>query len=232
MSRRSLKVFLCHSSSDKPAVRSLYSRLRSAAVYIVPWLDKENLLPGQRWEYEITLAVRSSDIVLVCVSNTSIRKTGYVQKEIKDALDVADRQPEGTIFLIPVKLEECQIPDRLSHLHYVNLYEEDGFGNLMRSLAVRANELGINVATEMEKRIYSAKEREEIIRRVIAEELSLDESTFPQARLENIGHDYWLDAIEINMRLEDEFGIELSEEDAKLGLIVGDIFSSESKVSP
>jgi len=232
MSRRSLKVFLCHSSGDKPATRSLYFQLRSAAVYIVPWLDKENLLPGQRWEYEISLAVRGSDIVLVCVSNNSIRKTGYVQKEIKDALDVADRQPEGTIFLIPVKLEECQIPDRLSHLHYVNLFEKGGFDTLMRSLALRARELGINVAREnvarqIQERIYSAEERREIITHVIAQELGVEESALtPDADVESLGGD-WLDAIEIRNELEDRFGIEISEDDAKHSRIVADIFTTK-----
>lgn len=228
MNRRSLKLFLCHSSGDKPAVCSLYYRLRSAAVYIAPWLDKEDLLPGQNWKYEISLAVRSSDIVLVCISNTSIRKTGYVQKEIKDALDVADKQPEGAIFLIPVKLEDCRIPDRLSHLHYVNLYEKGGFDSLMRSLALRAKELGINVATE-EERIYSAEDRKGIIRQVIAEELVVDESALtPQASLKDLDGD-WLDAFEIKMRLEDEFGITISEEDAKVSLIVADVFCARSE---
>lgn len=151
MGWRPLKVFLCHSSGDKPAVRGLYDRLRSAADYISPWLDEEDLLPGQRWEDEIPAAVRSSDVVLVCLSRESINKSGYVQKEIKDALDVADRQPEGTIFLIPAKLEECQIPNRLSHLHYVNLFEDRGFERLMRALASRAQKLGINQSTELKK---------------------------------------------------------------------------------
>jgi hypothetical protein len=146
VSKRQLKVFLCHSSGDKPAVHGLYNRLRSAADYISPWLDEEDLLPGQRWEDEIPVAVRNCDVVLVCLSNESINKSGYVQKEIKVALDAADRQPEGTIFLIPVKLEECEIPNRLSHLHYVNLFEDRGFQRLMRAIESRAEKLKINVA--------------------------------------------------------------------------------------
>ncbi len=101
-----LRVFLCHSSSDKPKIRELYQRLRADGV--APWLDEEHLLPGQDWHLEITKAVRSSHVVIVCLSSTAISKTGYVQKEIKHALDVADEQPEGTIFLIPLKLSRCQ----------------------------------------------------------------------------------------------------------------------------
>jgi anti-anti-sigma factor len=149
--RRALSVFLCHSSDDKPSVRDLYTRLRSTADYINPWLDEEELLPGQRWEDEIPEAVRNSDIVLVCMSKASTQKTGYVQKEIKFALDVADTQPEGTIFIIPVKLEGCLLPKRLSHLQFVNLFDEKGFDKLMRALSAGAEKLDIEQPTADER---------------------------------------------------------------------------------
>ncbi len=139
VSPRRLRVFLCHSSGDKLAVRSLYQRLE--ACNIDPWLDEENLLPGQNWEYEIRKAVRITDIVIVCLSPGSISKTGYVQKEIKFALDVADEQPEDTIFLIPLKLEECDIPTRLKHLHCVNYFQEDGFNKFMKALVSRSESI-------------------------------------------------------------------------------------------
>lgn len=110
-SAQNLRIFLCHSSGDKEAVRTLYKRLRSDG--FDPWFDEEKLLPGQDWNQEIIRAVRSSDVVLICLSEKAINKAGYVQKEIKYALDVADEQPEGSIFLIPVRLEECGLPPRL-----------------------------------------------------------------------------------------------------------------------
>ena len=140
---RRLKVFLCHSSSDKQKVRNLYYNLHADGV--APWLDEEDLLPGQEWEREIPIAVRNSDIVVVCLSQAAITKSGYVQKEIKHALDVADEQPEGTIFLIPLKLEECDTPDRLRRWHWVNLFDEGGYEKLMRALQARANQLGITI---------------------------------------------------------------------------------------
>lgn len=142
-SREPLSVFLSHSSRDKPEVRKLYERLR---VYgIAPWFDEENLLPGQDWSREIQKAVRASDVVIVCLSRGSITKAGYVQKEIKFALDIADEQPEGTIFIIPLKLEECDVPDRLSRWQWVNFYEAKGRERLIRALKVRAKDAGKNI---------------------------------------------------------------------------------------
>lgn len=138
-----LHVFLCHSSGDKESVRKLYKKLKSDGVY--PWLDEENLLPGQDWQEEIAKAVHETDVVIVCLSNESINKKGFVQKEIKFALDIANEQPEGTIFIIPLRLEECIVPQRLSRLHWINFFEESGYQRLILALRSRATSLGITL---------------------------------------------------------------------------------------
>jgi hypothetical protein len=97
---RRVRVFLCHAFDDKFRVRQLYKRLREDG--FEPRLDEENLLPGERWREEIPKAVRNSDAVIVCLSE-GFNKTGYRQKEVRLALDVADEQVEGAIFLIPLK---------------------------------------------------------------------------------------------------------------------------------
>jgi formylglycine-generating enzyme required for sulfatase activity len=110
-----------------------------------PWLDEEDLLPGQDWRLEIPNAVRVADVVIVCLSRASISKTGYVQEEIKLALDAADQQPEGAIFLIPLKLEDCDIPTRLRRWQWVNFFEEKGYDKLTRALRARAASLGLSL---------------------------------------------------------------------------------------
>lgn len=142
-SPRALRAFLCHSSSDKPAVRDIYRRLKKEN--IDPWLDEQKLLAGQDWNLEITKAVRASDVVLVCLSRNSVNKAGYIQKEIKYALDVADEQPEGAIFIIPLKLEECEIPERLRRWHWLNFFEQGSYERLMLALRHCAKTLGIIV---------------------------------------------------------------------------------------
>lgn len=144
---RPLRIFLCHSSGDKPSARGLYRRLREDG--FAPWLDEEDLLPGMDWQAEIPKAVRNSDVVIVCLSRGSITKAGYVQKEIKFALDVADEQPEGAIFLIPLKLEECDVPERLARWQWVNQLETNGYARLVRSLRYRAESLNLSTPHAM-----------------------------------------------------------------------------------
>ena len=55
-----LKVFICHASSDKPAARELYQRLKAEG--FAPWLDEEDLLPGQNWKRVIPRAVAESHV--------------------------------------------------------------------------------------------------------------------------------------------------------------------------
>jgi hypothetical protein len=133
-----LRVFLCHSQDDKPAVRDLYCRLRYQGS--APWLDEYELLPGHRWKQEIRKAVRDSDVVIVCLSKASITKRGYVQKEIRLALDAAEELPDGTIFIIPLKLEDCDVPDRLRRYQSVSILESNGYEKLWLSLDRRCNQ--------------------------------------------------------------------------------------------
>ena len=138
--KRALKVFLCHASGDKPQVRTLYKRLLTEGVDA--WLDQEKLLPGQDWRVEIPRAVQEADVVVVCLSTKSITKEGYIQKEIKFALDSADEKPDGTIFLIPARLEDCIVPEKLSRWQWVDLFEDNGYIKLLSSLKLRADKVG------------------------------------------------------------------------------------------
>lgn len=127
-------VFLCHSSRDKEQTRVLYRRLTANGVTC--WFDEEDLEPGQDWDYEISRSIRRSRFVLVCLSRTSATRAGYIQKEIKKALDIADEQPEGVAYIIPARLEECEIPERLKRWHWVDLFKDGAYERLLRSLGL------------------------------------------------------------------------------------------------
>ncbi len=143
---RPLRVFLCHSSGDKPVVRKLYDQLRTVG-WIDPWLDVEKLLPGNEWDVEIEKAVEQSDIVIVCLSNKSVDKEGYVQKELRFVLNIAEEKPEGTIFVIPLRLDECVVPRRLRNWQYVDYFPASqrkwAYQRMLESLKVRATRLNL-----------------------------------------------------------------------------------------
>ncbi len=137
--KRPLKVFLCHASTDKPKVRELYRYLKRRGIN--PWFDEEHLVGGQDWQVEIPKAIATSDAIIICLTKNSVDKEGYIQKEIKFALDKALEMPEGRIFLIPVKFEECEVPFTLSRYQWVDLTIESGYTKMMKALKFRASQL-------------------------------------------------------------------------------------------
>ena len=142
---RPLRVFLCHASQDKPAVRELYKRL-AAEKWIEPWFDEESLLPGQDFDVEIYKATRDADAIIVCLSKVSVVKEGYLNKEIRRALDIADEKPEGAIYVIPLRLDDCKPSfERLRQLHWVDYFTPNAHEKLVKSLQVRADALKIEI---------------------------------------------------------------------------------------
>ena len=154
MSIAPLKVFLCHATQDKPAVRKYYRYLVEKGVDA--WLDEEKLIPGQDWNLEIHKALDKSDLIIIFLSNNAVTKEGYVQRELKLALNEAMEKPEGTVFIVPAKLEECELPFSLSKYQAVNLYLDGGREKLMQAIQVRAEDLGkkesIKEAAEAKKK--------------------------------------------------------------------------------
>jgi hypothetical protein len=137
---KAIQVFLAHASEDKERLRRLHKDLAEAG--FKPWLDEIDLLPGQNWQVEIQRAIRESDIVLACLSKASVQKQGYVQKEFRLALAACSERPPGKVFLIPVKLDSCevpriQIPDLaldMAQIQWVDLGREDGLERLMTAI--------------------------------------------------------------------------------------------------
>lgn len=132
--RKQLMIFLSHASQDKPKVRNLCKRLRRDG--FDPWLDEERLLPGQDWNLEIEKALRASDAILLCFSELSVAKEGYIQREYKRAMRYLEEKPEGTIFVIPVRLDKCDLPNFIREIQWVD-YPDD-YDRLVTSLQIRA----------------------------------------------------------------------------------------------
>jgi hypothetical protein len=128
-----IRVFLSYSSTDRARVRRLYRQLQREEG-IEPWLDQENLKAGVDWKYAIENALRLSHAVIICLSSSSVRKIGVLQQEIQLSLEIEDMQPEGTSFIIPVKLERCEIPGRLSRWQYVEMFKSGGYQKLVDGL--------------------------------------------------------------------------------------------------
>jgi hypothetical protein len=134
-----LKIFISYASGDRAQAQKLHDHLHSLGTD--PWFDVEDLLPGQDWKMEISKALDETDLILLCLSKKSVSKEGYVQKEMRLALDRALEIPPGEIFLIPARFEEVDLPYSLRDFQWVDLYTESGMKKLIKSLSLRAEKV-------------------------------------------------------------------------------------------
>ena len=132
------KIFLAHSSIDKELVRKLYKELKGKG--LDPWLDEEDILPGQNWTLEIPNAIRNCDYFIACLSERAIKRQGYMHKEFRMALDIYAEKPPGSIYLIPLKFDDCKVPEiqlpqlcvNFRHIHWLDYWKSNGLSRLLK----------------------------------------------------------------------------------------------------
>lgn len=139
--KRKLRVFLSYAKSDKEKIWPLFLRLKKDDIDV--WVDENNLGPGVDWELELKKAIENSDIVIFCITKRFNQK-GYRQKELVFALEAETKQPEGSIFIVPIRFEKTKVPDRIKKWQYVDWYDKDGYEKIYRTLLTRAANIGVN----------------------------------------------------------------------------------------
>lgn len=147
--RQKIQIFLSYAPEDAKTVTGLYHRLSADGFRL--WFDRFDLLGGQDRKLAIKRAVQGSVAVVACLSDMAIFGVGSRHRELSLALDIADEQPEGTIFIIPLRLQPCNVPDRLEHLQHIDFYDPDGYDRLKRALIARLQDLGHDIIPELEQ---------------------------------------------------------------------------------
>jgi hypothetical protein len=120
MNNQQPSVFISYAREDIEMVEKIYDDFLNSGV--VPWLDQEEILPGDNWKLKIKEAIKSCTYFLAVLSSNSVSKTGYVQKELKMALEMLEEKPPNERFLIPVKINDCKPQDdRIDDIHQADL---------------------------------------------------------------------------------------------------------------
>jgi len=129
------QVFISYARQDADAARKINEDLKRRGVDT--WFDEESLLPGQNWRTAIKKAIKDSRFFLALLSSNSVTKKGFVNKELREALELLDEFPESAIFIIPVRLNNCTPShEKLLDLNWVDLFIswQDGIEKILRSI--------------------------------------------------------------------------------------------------
>ena len=140
-------IFLSYAREDREEVERLYQKLSDAG--FEPWMDTKDILPGEQWKSGIQKAIRRSDFFLACLSKNSVSKRGWIQREIRGALDMWQEKLDSDIYLIPVRLEDCEVPEGLRDFQWLDLFEEDGWTRLVEAIQVGIARRASEESTEL-----------------------------------------------------------------------------------
>jgi hypothetical protein len=125
-------VFMSAAREDSERVLPVYHALADAG--FKPWLDMQDLLPGQMWQESIRRAILDSDVFVVFLSHASVTKRGYVHKELRFALEHLEELPPDQLFVIPVRLDPVAPFGPIAHLHWIDLFGPEGIEKLIETV--------------------------------------------------------------------------------------------------
>jgi len=129
------RVFLSYAREDFETAKRLCNDLRQVGIDV--WFDKDSLLPGQNWKTAIRQAIKGSRFFIALLSNSSVNKRGFVQKELKHAFEIFDEFPESSVFVIPIRLDNCTpTSENLQKLHWIDIFDnwEEGVEQILKTI--------------------------------------------------------------------------------------------------
>ena len=118
--RAGKKIFITYSSKYYEFAVRLAVDLSNAGHS--PWLDEFAILVGQSIPQEISTGLQDCDFVFVLLSNNSV-KSHWVEREWQTKY--WSEVETGNIKVIPILIENCEIPELLKTKKYANFTENN-----------------------------------------------------------------------------------------------------------
>lgn len=140
-----LKIFVSYAKEDREHALKHYDLFLQEGM--APWIDVRHILPGQNWEAEISKAFLDANVIVLLLSNKSVNKRGFVQREANDAIERLRYKQPTDIYVLPLLLEHCEVPSHISgRLQYVDLTTSGAWEQVKASLRLAAQQQSIEIA--------------------------------------------------------------------------------------
>lgn len=134
-------IFISYASPDRERVIPFFEHLEKQGINV--WMDDKSLKGGQNWDFEIKRVLEKATVVLTFVSKESAERRGYIQKELRIALDKRDEKLIDDIYLVPVLLDDIEIPESLKAIHCIRASDSRSLGQIEEALKFQLDRLGI-----------------------------------------------------------------------------------------
>lgn len=125
-------LFLSYASEDAARVEPFYDAFKVAG--LEPWMDRRDIPPGAVWEDALFNAIAHCDQFLFFASRNSASKRGFLQREIKRAALHWEEKLEDDLYVIPVRLEDVELPRSLSRFQRFDSFDDSRIPELVAFL--------------------------------------------------------------------------------------------------
>lgn len=128
-----MKIFLSHSSMDKPFVEKLARDILELDIEV--WLDKWDMQVGDSLFDKIEEGLETSDYLLIVLSKHSVNSS-WVKKELNAFL--CNEISSGSVKILPVLIDDCDVPVFLREKLYADFRTDYENGlQMLREAIVR-----------------------------------------------------------------------------------------------
>jgi len=129
------KVFVCHSSLDKPFVRRLCIELERHGVSV--WLDEREIRVGESLVQRVETGLEQCEYVIVALSRAAL-ESEWVRKELNAAFSLEIYRK--SVVILPVLIEPAKLPLFLLDKKYADFSKNwtEGLGELLTALGAQA----------------------------------------------------------------------------------------------
>ncbi|MBF0451419.1 MAG: toll/interleukin-1 receptor domain-containing protein, partial [Candidatus Magnetomorum sp.] len=116
-------VFISYSRKYKHMAERICNDLKQEG--ITTWMDTNDIQGGQLWEEKIKKAIQDSDYFLILLASDVLATNGYIHTELKFALDHSRCIPQTKPFIIPVRLDNCNLDGfGLDKIQWVDAFDD------------------------------------------------------------------------------------------------------------
>lgn len=137
MNDKKTSVFVSYSHADSTFVDRLVGDLRKGNIDV--WIDKWAIRVGDSITDKVNEGIGSSDFLIIVLSTSSVNSK-WVREEINTAL-IRNIEQGKQAYILPLLIEDCDLPPLLSHRRYANFKDDytKGYLELVEAIEYRAN---------------------------------------------------------------------------------------------
>lgn len=129
---RQRRVFIMYSHADRSVAQELVAKLKANGYN--PWFDVDEIAPGQKIAETVIGGISQSAVALLLVSKNLDLEKATIGKELKVAMATMKSKDESFSPVIPLRLDDTEVPESLAGVHWIDIRDPESFERLDKGL--------------------------------------------------------------------------------------------------